>query len=139
MSRIQINFPAQAIFSTEIPVRITDLNYGNHLGNDAMLSILHEARIQFLKSFGYSEMDVEGVGIIMSDAGIQFKTEAFYGDILKIDIGVGEYSRVGFDIFYNVSCEQRIVALAKTGIVFYDYERKKIAAVPVKFAEKFTK
>jgi len=137
MSRIQINFPNQNVFSTEIKIRITDLNYGGHLGNDSMLSILHETRVRFLKHFGYSEMNVAGVGIIMADAAIQFKTQAFYGERLKIEIAVGDFSRVSFEIYYRILSGTREVALAKTGIVFYNYETKKVAAVPQEFRIKF--
>lgn len=136
MSRIQVNFPEKHIFSTEIKVRITDLNYGGHLGNDSMLALLHEARVRYLKHFGYSEMDVEGTGIIMADVAIQFKTEAFYAERLTIEIAVGDFSRVSFDIYYKVSSGNREVAIAKTGIVFFNYEKKKVAAVPEKFRLK---
>ncbi len=136
MARVQIIFPERNIFSTEINIRITDLNYGGHLGNDAMLSLLHEARVRFLKHFGYSEMDVEGVGIIMSDVAIQFKTEAFYGENLKIEIATAEFTRVSFDLIYRVSCSGRVVSLAKTGIVFYDYHNKKVVSMPEKFNKK---
>lgn len=136
MSRIQVNFPEKNIFSTEIKVRITDLNYGGHLGNDSMLALLHEARVRYLKHFGYSEMDVEGTGIIMADVAIQFKTEAFYAERLTIAIAVGDFSRVSFDIYYKVSSGNREVAIAKTGIVFFNYVKKKVAAVPEKFRLK---
>ena len=136
MSRIQVNFPEKHIFSTEIKVRITDINYGGHLGNDSMLALLHEARVRYLKHFGYSEMDVEGTGIIMADVAIQFKTEAFYAERLTIAIAVGDFSRVSFDIYYKVSSGSRDVAIAKTGIVFFNYEKKKVAAVPEKFRLK---
>ena len=136
MARIQINFPEKNIFATEIKIRITDLNYGGHLGNDTMLSLLHEARVRFLKHFNYSEMDVEGVGIIMADAAIQFKTEAFYGERLKIEIAADEFTRVAFDLFYRVSCSGRVVAISKTGIVFYDYEMNKVVSIPDKFYQK---
>ena len=136
MSRIQVNFPEKHIFSTEIKVRITDLNYGGHLGTDSMLALLHEARVRYLKHFGYSEMDVEGTGIIMADVAIQFKTEAFYAERLTIAIAVGDFSRVSFDIYYKVSSGNREVAIAKTGIVFFNYEKKKVAAVPEKFRLK---
>ncbi|HRG86523.1 MAG TPA: thioesterase family protein [Chitinophagales bacterium] len=136
MSRIQVNFPEKHIFSTEIKVRITDLNYGGHLGNDSMLALLHEARVRYLKHFGYSEMDVEGTGIIMADVAIQFKTEAFYAERLTIAIAVGDFSRVSFDIYYKVSSGNREVAIAKTGIVFFNYVKKKVAAVPEKFRLK---
>ncbi|MBC8045235.1 MAG: thioesterase family protein [Fimbriimonadaceae bacterium] len=136
MSRIKIDFPERSIFSTQINVRVTDLNYGNHLGNDALLSILHEARIQFLRHFNYTELDIEGESLIMSDAAIQYISEAFYGDQLKIEIGVGDFTRAAFDIFYKVICEERIVAIAKTGMIFYNYEMKKVISIPDRFIDK---
>jgi hypothetical protein len=45
-----------------------DINYGGHLGNDAVLSLVHEARVRFLKQQGYTENNIEGAGIIMADA-----------------------------------------------------------------------
>ena len=62
MARIKINIPPGFITTLSIPVRITDLNYGNHLGNDSLVSILHEARVQWLKLNGYTELDIEGTG-----------------------------------------------------------------------------
>jgi acyl-CoA thioesterase FadM len=75
MSRIKLQMPKTYQFSTTIGVRINDLNYGNHLGNDALLSIIHEARVRFLNSLGYTEIDVEGVGILMADSVIIYKSQ----------------------------------------------------------------
>lgn len=138
MSRIQIIFPSHHIFSTDIPVRITDLNYGGHLGNDSMLSILHEARVRFLQKFGYTELDVESVGIIMADVAIQFKSEAFYGEILTIEIAINEIRRVSFELLYNIKCDKRTVAVAKTGMVFFDYVLKKVVSMPDIFKKRFS-
>ena len=126
--------PEQFSFSTSIPVRITDLNYGNHVGNDAILSIIHEARMQFLKNFGYTELDFAGVGMIMSDVAIEFKNELFYGDIVSAFVTAGEFTKAGFEIYYKLEKELKdkkiLVSVAKTGMVCYDYNRKKIAPIP---------
>ena len=66
MPRLKIDIPDNFAFETQIPIRITDLNYGGHLGNDKYLTLIHEARVQFLEHYGFSEMDVDGVGIIMN-------------------------------------------------------------------------
>jgi len=137
MPRIKLELPEKFQFQTEIPVRITDLNYGNHLANDALLSILHEARVRFLARFGYTEVDIEGYGIIMGDAAIVYKSQAFYGDILKIDIAVTELSKKSCDFFYLVSNPKgKTIALAKTGIVFYDYQNQKPVRIPRSFLAK---
>jgi len=38
---------------------------------------MHEARMQFLKHHGYSELDFGGTGLIMNDVGIEFRNEYF--------------------------------------------------------------
>ena len=120
MSRIKIELPGKFIFQTEIPIRITDINYGGHLGNDSLLSIIHEARLRFLKHNGYSESNIEGVGIIMVDAGIQYKSEGFYGDELLVEVAVTEFASIGCDFVYRLSNKnsKKEIALAKTGAVF---------------------
>ncbi|MBN8674155.1 MAG: thioesterase family protein [Chitinophagales bacterium] len=140
MARIKIDLPATFSFSTTIPVRITDLNYGSHVGNDAVLSIIHEARMQFLAHYGYSEMEFAGVGMIMSDVGIEFKSELFYGDTVIASVTAAAFSKVGFELYYLLEKEtagkKTTVAIAKTGMICYDYGRKKIAAVPEEAREK---
>ena len=137
MPRIKLDMPDLYIFSTKIPIRISDINYGNHLANDALLSILHEARLQFLNSLGYSELDVAGTGIIMGDVAIIYKSQAYYGDTLKIEIAVTGFSRKSCDFFYHITKDDgEIVALCKTGIVFFDYQQSKSVRVPDDFIAK---
>ena len=134
MARIKIDFPEKIIGSITIPVRITDINYGNHVGNDSFVSIIHEARVQWLAQNGFTELNVAGTGLIMSDLAIEFKRESYYGDIIHIKLGAGEISRVGFELYYQLSAvrnnETIVLVNAKTGMVCYDYTIKKVAAVP---------
>lgn len=134
MARIKIQLPDHFSFSCSIPIRITDMNYGGHAGNDTILSIVHEARMQFLQSFGYTEMQFGGVGMIMADAAIEFKSELFYGDIVMASVAAGEFSKIGFELVYRLDKETNgkkiLVAIAKTGMICYDYEKKKIASMP---------
>lgn len=138
MARIKIEVPNKFIFRTEIPIRITDINYGGHLGNDSLLSIIHEARVRFLKHLGYSESDVEGNGIIMIDAGVQYKSEGFYGDELLVEVAVSDFTGIGCDFVYRLTNKEsdKEIAVAKTGIVFFDYEKRKTAPVPIEFKKK---
>jgi len=140
MPRIKIELPPEFSFETIIPIRITDLNYGNHVGNDTILSILHEARVQYLKHFGYEELNFGGLGLIMSDVAIEFKNELFYGDHIIASVTANEFSKVAFEIYYKLEKEKDgkriIVATAKTGMVCYDYPGKKIAAIPIDVKNK---
>ena len=134
MARIKVELPEHFAFTTTIPVRITDLNYGKHVGNDTILSMIHEARVQYLKQLGYGELDLAGIGVIMSDVGIEFKSELFYGDEVIASVAAGDITKIAFDLYYKL--EKRtgdttvLVAVAKTGMVCYDYSKKKVAAIP---------
>jgi acyl-CoA thioester hydrolase len=138
MARVKIDLPDNFSFITSIPVRISDVNYGGHVGNDAILSLIHEARMQYLKHFGYSELELEGVGLIMADAAIEFRNELFYGDTIVVSVACAEFSKVSFDIYYKLEKnadqtqneKRTVVAVAKTGMVCYDYSTKRIASIP---------
>lgn len=141
MPGIKIQIPESFRFVTEIEVRITDVNYGGHLGNDSLLSLIHEARVRFLKNYGFSELDIgePGIGIIMRDCAISFRKEAFYGDRLEAKVDVGEFSPLGCEIYYLLERKQdsKEIARAKTGIVFFDYQKRKPVKTPVHFLETF--
>ena len=140
MARVKIELPKEFIFKTEIPIRISDINYGGHLGNDAVLSITHEARLRFLKQHNFTELNVGGAGIIMVDAAIQYKAEGFYGDIILVEIAVTDITRVSCDFEYRCTNKNTgtVIAIVKTGIVFYDYDKKKVVSVPERFISGLT-
>lgn len=134
MARVKIKFPHQnPLFSSTIPVRITDINYGNHLGNDAVLSIIHEARMQMLQSFGFTELNAGGNSLIMGDVMISFRGEAFYGDVLTIKVFAEEFTERSFDLLYHISTVRNgkniEIAHAKTGMVCFDYNTRKVALI----------
>ena len=119
-------------FSVAISVRITDLNYGGHLGNDRLLALVQEARIAFLARFGFSELDCGGVSLIMGDAAVVFQAEAYAGDLLKVEVAAAEPSGSGFRLFYRMTKvpDGKAVALVETGMVCFDYSSRKIQALP---------
>ncbi|RMF66499.1 MAG: thioesterase [Calditrichaeota bacterium] len=137
MNRIKITLPTSFIFSTEVRVRVGDVNYAGHLGNDRVLSLLHEARVRFLNAHGYAELDVEGQGTIMVDAAVIYKAEAFAGERLKIELAVDDFHRYGCVVYYRVTRaeDKKEICRARTGLAFFDYGERKLAPVPEKFRE----
>jgi len=139
MARIKLDLPEGFAFSTEIPLRVSDINYGGHLGHDTILSLTHEARVRLLRKYGFTEMDIDGPGLIIADVVIVYKSEAFYGETMKIEVATSDFSKYGCDFVYRITEKEtgREVARAKTGIVFFDYKERKVAPVPEKFKEIF--
>jgi len=140
MPRVELDYPCPTHFTTRLAVRISDINYGNHLGHDGMITMLHEARVLFFRSFGYEEWDVDGVGTVLADLAITYKNEAFYGDQLSVDISVQEVGAKSCQLYYQVmrvcaesDAPRQLIAVAKTGVVFFDFNLRKSASVPQGF------
>lgn len=143
MNRIKIELPQVFSFTTSLPVRITDLNYGGHVGNDRILAFLQEIRMQYFLQWGYTELNLGGTGSIIRDAAIEFKSELFYGDIIEAAVAAGNISKASFDLFYKLektTAEKKTVPVvyAKTGIVCYDYTLRRVVAVPQDVRLKLT-
>ncbi|MGE0085146.1 MAG: acyl-CoA thioesterase [Desulfococcaceae bacterium] len=139
MARIKLDLPETFTFSAELPIRIYDINYGSHLGNDAVLRLMHEARMQWFRQYGLGELDIDGIGLVISDAVIVYQSQGLYGDVLTIGMAAADLGRYGCDFFYRISNKDTgmEVARAKTGIVFFDYSIRKVAAVPERFRKAF--
>lgn len=133
MARLKLELPEFTLFLTCVEVRVTDLNYGNHLANQALLGLLHEARLRWLRQLGFrDELNVGDCGLVMSDAAVVFLREAFLGEVLTIELRRGECTRTGFDLYYLVTTGQdrQSVAQAKTFMTCFDYSTRRVKAIP---------
>lgn len=137
--RVRISLPAQWDFSTTLTVRVGDLNYGNHLGNDRVVSFIHETRVRWLASNGWSEMDVEGAAVIQTDTSVQYKSQGFLGDVIEVKLAIVEVHRRGFELAYRMErpADKTEIARATTNLLFFDYGSQQISNTPDKFAEMF--
>jgi acyl-CoA thioesterase FadM len=99
--------------------------------------MLHEARAQLFLHFNMQESNIAGLGIILSDLAICYQAESFHPDILDIEMALDDPSRCGCDMVYRVSKNkgETIIATAKTGLVFFDYKKKKVASMPEEFKQ----
>ncbi len=142
MARIQFELPAQFLFSTDIPIYISHVNQGGHLDNAQLLSLVSEARLRFFRWLGSrGELDIEGLSIVVGDMMAQYKSEAFYGETLQIDMVPDDFNKYGFDLVFRLRDKEsgREVARGKTGVVFVGDAPeggKKVAPLPAAFRAK---
>lgn len=131
MARVEIDLPETFAFSTELPLRVDDLNYGNHLGNDRVLSLAQEVRVRWLASHGLGELDVGGAGLILADAALVYRAEGKYGMTLRGELAVGEVRTRSVELlhrFTDVASGQEI-ARVKTGVLCFDYAARKVVSL----------
>ena len=134
MGRMKIEMPTEWVFETEMDVRITDLNYGNHLANQNFLAIAQEARMRYFKAHDLSELDFGGVSLIQADAAIIFKGEGFYADPLQIKVSAVRSGNSSFNVFYLIINKETAKELAhiRTAMVCFNYDIRKPVAIPEK-------
>ncbi|NBO23851.1 MAG: acyl-CoA thioesterase [Chlamydiae bacterium] len=139
MSKYKLTFPEKPAFETAMEVRVSDLNYGGHLGNAQFLELVQEARLRFLKEYGFSESKFYNGALILSNLTAEYKSQAFLGDILTFKICPDNFQRSRFDLFYKVENKdtQKLIALFKTEMVCFDYSTTTILPLPQEFEELF--
>jgi acyl-CoA thioesterase FadM len=115
-------------------VRIGDINYGGHMGNDKYLLLFHDARLAFLASLGASEKDIgSGVGLILSEAHVRFQAEVFLGDELEVSVCPRDVQAGRFVLDYQVSRDGAAVASGYTTMVAFDYAKRRVTRLPEAF------
>jgi acyl-CoA thioesterase FadM len=142
MARLYLDFPEdQYYYSTPLTVRVTDINAGNHLGNDSMISMISEARARFLFEYGVPETERDGTGIIVTDLATTYRAEAHARDQLLFEVGVMDFNKYGGDIIFRVTRpkDRALVAMAKSGFVFFNYKTSQVVAMPEEFRNKFSR
>lgn len=129
MDRIKVPIPDQWIFKTEVQIRVGDLNYGNHVGNDRYLLLAQEARCRWLSAMGFrSEVDIDPpIGLIVSEASVEYKAEAFQGDHLIIEVGNLNITRFGFNQIYRFRRQEKDICLINMGILFFNFKQRKLS------------
>ncbi len=117
-------------------VRISDINYGGHVSNAAVLSYFQDGRIGYLQQVGsFSELDIGGCGIILPEANVQYKAEMFLSEELQIGVRIDELRRSSFSMSYRIERQGEVTAEGTTTLVAFDYELRKVRRLPEIFCQ----
>ena len=116
----------KCLYRESLSIRIGDINYGGHLGNDRILSYCHEIRFNYLATLNMSEKNFLGNGLIMRDSAVLYKAEGFQGDCLSTELYADHFWAYGFSFLHSLKrqSDQREIARIQTGMIYYDYEKR---------------
>ncbi|MCB1907129.1 MAG: thioesterase family protein [Rhodocyclaceae bacterium] len=139
MARVAIELPDDFPFSTRLSLYLSHINYVGHLDNALLLTLVTEARARFFASLGFTEQNVDGVGIVVADAALQYRSEAHHGEIMDVSMTATDFWHKGCDLLWKMEelDSRRLVAQGKTGIVFFDYDERASVPVPAVFRSRF--
>jgi len=107
--------------------------------NDALISMLSEARVQLLSHYKIDEVGHSGLGILVTDLATVYQAEIYYPETLVFDVGITDFNRYGGDFVFRVTRERddAAVAQAKYGFVFFDFGEKRVTPIPDSFRLTF--
>ena len=139
MAQVQLQYPGETLLSHDVTVRFGDLSLAAHLGFDYQVNLIHDALANFMDYLGLDMADVEQqIKVIVVDFAIQYLSEAFRNDRLRIHMAVGEIRTKGLALYFKVfnRTRNRQVAIAKLGLVFFDYGNHTPVEIPKETLEK---
>ncbi len=138
MARVEIPELDKYAFTVELPIMLAHINRGDHLGNEHLIAFLNEARVQYMSASGVPEFTEAGPTMINADLAVIYKSEARYGERLRIEMAATDFNKYGCDVVYRISstADQRLIALAKTAHLHYDANNQKLLLSPEGFREK---
>ena len=122
--------------SSEYVVGVGDINYGRHMGNDKALQVFHDARINFLKHFGLTELNIgDGLGLILVEANVKYMKEVLMHNVLETEVWVSEVEGLKWTISYETKRleDNTIVFTGTTAMLCYNYDKKKVSKIPEVF------
>jgi len=139
MARVRIELPDTFDFSTDLRLRFRDINAGNHMAHEIVLTLAEEARFLFLEHLGYNHLNIDGCGYVAADASVVYISQAYFGQVIRVEVAVRDFAQKSCDFIYRLSNKEtgEEVARAKTGVVFFDYETQKSVRVPDRFRSRF--
>lgn len=124
-------------FTMPYEVRVSDVNYGGHVANSAVLNFFQDARLKFLAELGpFSEMEIgDGCGLILPEAHVYYRAEMFLHDRLTIGVRASEVKRSAFILEYRIERDGQLTAEGSTNMVSFDYKKRKVVRLPQAFKE----
>ncbi|XKE46345.1 acyl-CoA thioesterase [Halomonas organivorans] len=133
MERVRLEFPeADVRHRHPLTVRVTDMNYGHHLGHDTLVSLLHEARIAALADLGLIEYDMGGYPSVVADLAVQYQAEARWPEALVVDTAIPEPGRRAITVYHRVrrEADDVVVATARINLMLVDPGTGRPVAIP---------
>ncbi|WP_417864126.1 acyl-CoA thioesterase [Vreelandella venusta] len=133
MERVTLDFPTAAIIHRHpLTVRVTDMNYGRHLGHDALVSLLHEARVHAFAALGFPEWDIKGYPSVVADLAVQYQSEARWPDALVIETAVLEPQGKALTVYQRIcqATTNKVVATARVNQLLLDLSSGRPVKVP---------
>ena len=131
MSRVELIFPDPVVFTEQIGLRTTDMSWAGHLGFEKLVGLLQHVQTRFFERCGLPPGGGRGIGTIVKDLAVVYQGEAHAGDVVSVNVGLGESGRKWIELYFQVVRQSTVeVAIAKLAVLCFDYDTGATVAFP---------
>lgn len=115
------------VFETVMRVRNTEIDVGQYLTLESLITLLAEARARFLYSKGINEINSEYQGLIVSDLQLNVISRVRAREALLFEVGIEQIAEKSGKMAIKVTrmYDGSLVAKARKGFIQYDYRSNK--------------
>ena len=146
-ARSRIDVPADArdlpgdfAHTHPVEVRLSDTDAMGHVNNARYLTYVEIARVAYYEEVTGNALPI-GVhgaeeGMILAEIRMTYRSPAFYGETLAVETRVERIGRTSFGMVHRITAPEsrygpaRLIAVADSTLVAYDYEAECPIAVP---------
>ncbi|NNE08685.1 MAG: acyl-CoA thioesterase [Gemmatimonadetes bacterium] len=122
---------ADAGHSFDVPVRFRDLDPMGHVNNAVYNTYLEESRMAFWKLVEPGR-SLETVPFILARAELNYRSPARESEVIRVGVRVAWMGTSSFCFEHRLTEKQggRLIAEAKSVLVYFDYETGRSAPIP---------
>ncbi|MEW5986160.1 MAG: thioesterase family protein [Chloroflexota bacterium] len=127
-----MRYPLSMPYPYEITVEVAfrDLDVLGHLNHAVYFTYMETARTKYFVELLHLKGPQE-LPVILAEATCSYHSAAFFGERLRVGVGVSRLGNKSFEMIYQITAEDgRQVATGKTVMVMYDYTNDETIPIP---------
>lgn len=145
--RTRVTVPADArdidgdfAHARDVEVRFADTDAMGHVNNAAYLTYAEIARAAYYEAATGEQLQlgVHGAieGMILAELRMTYRSPAFYGEFITVETRIDRIGRTSYGMVHRLSAREsrygpcRLVAIADSVLVSYDYSAERPIPVP---------
>lgn len=131
--------------STKVTVRFADVDSMGHVNNAKFFTYMEQGRLEYFRRLGdldFTRLELPPKkSVILASIQCDFKSPAYLGETLEIQIRTTDLGRSSFQMEYRIAetGSQREVARGKSSQVYFDYEQQRSIPLTLELRERFSK
>jgi acyl-CoA thioester hydrolase len=128
-----------------VAVRLADTDAMGHVNNASYLTFVEIARVAYYEQVIGRPLPLgfHGAteGMILAEIRMTYRSQAFYGETLAVETRVERIGRTSFTVVHRITAPEsrfgpaRLVAVADSVLVSYDYRDERPIEVPSEWRE----